>query len=291
VKKNLIYRILNVLISSFLILFGVVVLYFLVRIFAFDSFPVNTTSMTPAIQPGDRILVNKLIFGARIYKSFDFSDGAPLESWRMPGWREIRHNDIVVFNYPRASSKHGHRINFNFSKIYVKRCVGLPGDTLSIQGGFFHNSNTGGPVGSIAAQQDLSRVEDIARLQLPVRFAGQTSWTARDMGPLYIPRKGDTILLDPSNTWIYQLVIEFETQGKITNDGERILLNEVPIEQYIFQRNYYFMCGDYLVNSVDSRSWGFVPEEYIIGVTRRVLVAHTESGKMNWRRFLKRFDK
>ena len=89
----------------------VIAIYFLVRIFVCDIFPVSTQSMYPTIKPGERIVVNKLIFGARIYKNLKFINENTFQVWRMPGMREIRNNDIVVFNYPFGGNAI-HGINF-----------------------------------------------------------------------------------------------------------------------------------------------------------------------------------
>lgn len=280
-------RIINWLVNISLIFFGVLFLYAILKIFVFDSFPVNTTSMFPTIQPGDRILVNKMIFGARIYKSLDFEEGKPLKSWRMPGWRNIRHNDVVVFNYPKGS-KTG-QISFNFSTVYVKRCIGLPGDTLSIRNGFFYNTSLDAPLGLIAAQQQLADADTLSYKGLyhALKHARPHGWNILNAGPLYIPKKGTTTVLTPLNYRLYKGIIEYETQGKTTIEGDSVFLDGIPIDEYQFQGNYYFMCGDYLINSVDSRSWGVIPEDFIIGVSPRVLYAKNARGKMNWNRFLK----
>ena len=85
------------------------VLYFGLRIFVFDTYPVNTGSMFPTIAPGDRIVVNKLIFGARLYKNLDFLQGGKLKTLRMKGHRGINYNDIVVLNYAHPMEFDIHR--------------------------------------------------------------------------------------------------------------------------------------------------------------------------------------
>ena len=81
---------------------GIVFCVFFCRIFVCDQFIVPSSSMEPTLIAGDRILVNKIIFGARIYENFNFGKDVPLESWRMPGLRQIRPNDIVIFNAPHG---------------------------------------------------------------------------------------------------------------------------------------------------------------------------------------------
>jgi signal peptidase I len=290
--KKLLIRIAEWLSYAILILFGVVVLYYLVRIFVIDSFPVNTTSMSPTIQPGDRIMVNKLIFGGRIYKSFDFSPGKPLESWRMPRWREIRHNDVVVFNHVR--NKELNRIRFNFGVIFVKRCVGLPGDTLTIVDGFYRNTSAPGVELGIREQQMRLNSPDTLPINSSAKKAlkytrPQHNWTIFNLGPLYIPQKGSTVALDSINYAVYRLAIEFETDRLLTCQYGRIFLDNRELHEYTFQKNYYFMAGDNVIDSNDSRYWGYVPEEFIIGVVPRLLSSrYPSSGKVRWQRVLKK---
>ena len=106
------------------------ILWLLCRVFLFDQFVIPTESMTPTLLPGDRVIVDKTIVGARVYSDFDFDPkGGELRSWRLRGMRQMKRNDIVVFNFPH----HDGRINFIINNVYAKRCVALPGDTLSIE--------------------------------------------------------------------------------------------------------------------------------------------------------------
>ena len=70
------------------------------RVYVVDQFAIPTDSMRPTLIPGDYVIVNKLIAGARIYDRLDFKDGDPLECHRMKGLRKVEHNDIVIFNFP-----------------------------------------------------------------------------------------------------------------------------------------------------------------------------------------------
>ena len=73
----------------------------LARVFLMDYFTIPTESMCPTLQPGDKVITNKLTLGGRIYTDFDFDlAGQELKSFRLKGLRRIRHNDIVVFNFP-----------------------------------------------------------------------------------------------------------------------------------------------------------------------------------------------
>ena len=95
--------------------------------------------MLPTLIPGDRILVNKSIFGGRIYKNYDFNDTVKMQSFRMPRLRRIRPNDIVVFNAPNGY--HRNKIEFKINYVYAKRCLGTPGDTIQIIDSHLFNNN------------------------------------------------------------------------------------------------------------------------------------------------------
>ncbi|MDR1699903.1 MAG: signal peptidase I [Lachnoclostridium sp.] len=241
---------------------AIAVLYFGNWIFVSDKFIIPTDSMTPTLIPGDRIVVNKLIFGARIYKNLDFSKGQPLVSWRMPGLRRIRTGDVLVFNDPSGSDDWGQR-EFKINYIYAKRCIGTPGDTVSVERGFYRNFRLPGAI--IGLESEQRRLADMPDSLIPapifntMPFDG--SWTIRDFGPLWVPGRGDTIRLDDRLRGLYGRVIEYET-------GRR--LADTLITSYVFRDNYYFVGGDNVMNSGDSRYWGFVPEEFIVGVTRRI---------------------
>ena len=125
------------------------------RLFFVDFYKVPSDSMFPTIEPGDFITVNKLYFGARFYKNFDFLDGALPEMFRTPGYSKLQHNDVVVFNYPERRQG---RWEMNLGVFYVKRCIGLPGDTISIINGIYHINGKSG-FGNLKDQQLLHRYQ------------------------------------------------------------------------------------------------------------------------------------
>ncbi|WP_288786069.1 signal peptidase I, partial [uncultured Bacteroides sp.] len=84
---------------AFYMFLGVVVL-FLMQLFCFTSFRIPSDSMEPALKDGDRILVNKMIKGARLFDVFAALDNEDVTIHRMPGWGSFQRNDILVFNFP-----------------------------------------------------------------------------------------------------------------------------------------------------------------------------------------------
>ncbi len=261
-------RLINILFYGTLSLVTILIFYFVVRVFFFDQFPVNTCSMSPTINAGDKIIVNKLIFGARIYKSFDFDPNIPLKSLRIKGFRSINHNDIIVFNFPY--DKNWIKIQFKINYVYTKRCIGLPGDSISVVNGFYRNNNFDDTLGYYPNQLILSNtsVKDppTGLYKTYPLNSNNFKWNIKDFGPLYIPKSGEQIKLNSNNYELYKIPIEYETgqRFKIVNDS--LILGTKFIDHYTFKNNYYFVAGDNVMNSADSRYFGFVPEEFIVGI-------------------------
>lgn len=246
--------------------------WLLLRIFLCDQFVVPSDSMNPTLIAGDRILVNKLIAGARIYKKLEFGKDIPLRSFRTPGIRKVGVNDVVVFNAPRGYDRN--RIEFRINYVYSKRCIGTPGDSVSVRDGYFRNNRHPGPIGDAGQQRRLHETPDslIPRKVLrAMPFDDKLfGWTIRNFGPLCVPQAGTRIVLDLRNYKLYRQAIEYETGGKLTYSGGQALLDKQPLAEYTFRCDYYFFCGDNVSDSKDSRYLGFVPEEFIIGVVRRI---------------------
>ena len=276
---------------GFVIFVALVVLWIALKIFVLGYFPVPSNSMQPSIIPGDVVFVNKLKLGPRTFRNLDFldSDTIAVQNIRFAGYGDIARNDVIVFNYPYADS--WSRARFNYKSFYVKRCIGLPGDTLSIVNGFYKVAGHDAPLGNIQDQKRLSRIP-IGELHVSVSRADRPNgWTMKDFGPLYIPRQGDTLTLNEWNYEFYKRVIEWETGDKMTRADGKYCLDGKEILHYPVRNNYYFVAGDNVFDSRDSRYWGLLQEEYIVGTVPFILYSKDrQNGKWRWNRLFKSLD-
>lgn len=228
---------------------------------------------------------------------------------------------------------------------YVKRCVGLPGDTLQIINRdiylngikqeepehvefFYHVYATGKtipqdffrelglsledtrgyapgarefylPLTKAAYNKLLARKDLVTAIQqdeMPSTslypYTLSTNWTIDNYGPIWIPKKGATIQLTPENLSFYERCIHAYEGNTLEEREDGVYINGVKTDTYTFQMDYYWMMGDNRHNSADSRSWGFVPEDHVVGKPILVWLSLDKdrslfNGKIRWNRFFK----
>lgn len=115
-------------------------------------------------------------------------------------------------------------------------------------------------------------------------------WTVDDYGPIYIPKVGDEIAMTPKNMSIYGRLIQVYEGNKITKKGSQFLINGEPTKKYTVKQNYYWAMGDNRHNSEDSRAWGFVPHDHIVGKPLFIWFSTKEgniANGINWDRIFK----
>jgi signal peptidase I len=216
-----------------------VVAAFLINTFLFQNYNVPTGSMERTILPGDFLVVSKLTYGPRL----------PIIGYRLPGFTEVKQNDIVVFIQPRTEEN------------YVKRCVAIAGQTLEIKNRVMYVDGVESPLPEqgqfIGEPAPPNYIE-------PSIFPKYAPYNKDNYGPIYIPKKGDTLMLNAQNYEYYRYLLEYEGhQARLING--QVIIDGKPTTTYIVQQNYYFMIGDNRDNSLDSRFWGYVPEKNIVG--------------------------
>jgi signal peptidase I len=263
-KKAFIKRSSEVL--SILLLFAGVILS---RLYLFDIYKVPSYSMEPTLLAGDFILVSKAEYGPRVINISRLLFKRELVYRWHRREKKPQLNDLIVFNQPKYGSASS-EFSSSLGPVMVKRITGLPGDSVRIfRTGMDRAYNNVFP------------------------FDTSLHWAVDHYGPLYVPRKGDTLELSEINRLHYATVITFECglagdkgiQGGILKQNETI---------HCFRFNYYFVTGDNFYMSADSRHWGFVPETHIIGKATRILFsidrAATWNKKFRWNRFLKKLE-
>ncbi len=373
------------------IIFAVVVVTF-INIFFFQAFRIPSSSMESSLYTGDNLFVSKLTYGPRVPQTpltipFTHNVIGRHESYstlvqnkyrRLKGFRHVERGDYVVFGFPNGDTvltkspgedyymacrtvgrdyvirNYGPVIVRPMDKVdhYVKRCVAVPGDTLSVVNGRVHIDGepqevwagvqssycvvTNGQAlnkkvldrlgvnsaetwfnqslpGYPAMQLTASMVETLKG------FAGVVSvtenidvwppdypdsyltifpfnenyhWTRDNFGPVWVPQAGVTVPLTLENLPLYERIItSYEgNELSVLQDGTIVINGEVA-DSYTFAQDYYFMMGDNRHNSLDSRYWGFAPEDHIVGKPVVVWFSSDKTksfpSNIRWRRFLK----
>ncbi|MFT4876036.1 MAG: signal peptidase I [Bacteroidia bacterium] len=301
----------------------------LIRTFFIEAYQIPTSSMEKSLLRGDFLFVSKINYGARVPMtpiSFPFvhqelpvtggkaySEALKLPYYRLPGIQKIKNNDIVVFNYPGED-------DFPVDKKtnYIKRCIGIAGDSLKVVNGQVFINGTAVPLEengqmsyqvttstvldrkalenidiseygyneyaagyemwiSAANKEELSTLPGIVDIAPKIDPAGKypeiyphipdrLAWSRDNYGTIYVPKKGDVLKMDSTTAWIYKdLIQKYENNPTFTIVGGKAMLEGKELKEYTVKMNYYFMMGDNRHRSADSRYWGFVPEDHVVG--------------------------
>lgn len=227
---------------------------------------IPTGSMEDTILVGDFVIVNKFIYGSSSPRYIPFTEIA-LPYFTLPAIREPEHGDIVVFEYPGDRDQLvPDELNVN----YVKRCIGLPGDTVQIiDKVVFVNGKEAWIPPYIKYLAPFTLQKDKIN---PRIFPKGKPWNEDQYGPLVIPKKGMTIELSASNVEEWRTVIDREYGYRtVTINQNKVYIEGKEVNSYTFKKDYYFMMGDNRDDSMDSRYWGLVPRDLVVGQAFLVL--------------------
>ena len=324
----------------------------LVHTYFMQPYTIPSSSLEKTLYVGDFLFVSKFHYGARVpmtavaapmvHDTLPFvgksyvSDSKDQNSilnklsfpyMRLPGFQKIKRNDIVVFSWPADSlnlmwgDKSG---KFTYKPIdkrtnYVKRAVGVPGDSLEVRDGYvfingkrtvlpdrakpqyFFTVDTGGKQFSQGAirryniregrvlnnntyilnltDEEAELIKNNPIVKSVVKniepkgtfnkdlfpHSPHYLWTNDNYGPIYIPKKGETVELNEKSMPFYEQVIRRYEHNNLSIVGNTYYLNGKKATSYTFKQDYYWMMGDNRQNSLDARSWGYVPFDHVVG--------------------------
>lgn len=229
------------LMASAKALFVTIVVALFLKTFVVEAFRIPSGSMENTLLVGDFLLVNKMAYGLKTPRYIPLTTKA-IPSVAIPVFGTVRRGDVLVFEYP------GKRADGNGPMYFIKRCVGIPGDTISIRSG------------QVAINGREVLLPTRAKQIDGVRYA-----SGADYGPTFVPRKGDRIPLSAKSIAAWKDFLEREHHRVEISPEGRVLIDGTELDEYPVERNYYFVLGDNRGNSLDSRTWGFVPEDAIVG--------------------------
>lgn len=184
-------------------------------------------------------------------------------------------NGVVYVNGEKADLPEESQTSYNVlttRSITSKKLSELgitEGGPNQIEGGYTLHT-TKGIIDQVKALDNVKSIEPLVQHGgvFPDIFPYETAlgWNVDNFGPIYVPKEGDKISLDSFTYVLYQkLIREYENNPDFTVKDGKYYLGGKEITDYTFKMNYYFMIGDNRHRSLDSRFWGFVPEDHIVG--------------------------
>lgn len=351
------------------ILFAVVAAT-LIRWLIMEAYTIPTPSMENSLLVGDFLFVSKFHYGTRTTSTPlqvplthqkiwftnipSYLDWIKLPQYRLPGISHIKREDVVVFNIPPKELNEGIDYPPDLKTNYIKRCVGIPGDTLQVidkqvyvNGKAEENPSQmqysyvvtaksdineriiekysiadykviAHPGNSVqyrmfitpAIANELKQLPFIENVEVATENmmdsyaprtkdmvesnifpdAGVFPWNGDFFGPLVIPKKGMTITINKETLATYGRTIqEYDLNENVKIENNQLLIDGKEVKEYTFKQDYYFMMGDNRHNSLDSRYWGFVPEDHIVGKAFFIWLSIDRNAdfihKIRWSRF------
>tara|TARA_Y100001934_G_scaffold277411_1_gene376147 strand:+ start:1132 stop:2268 length:1137 start_codon:yes stop_codon:yes gene_type:complete len=284
----------------------IVLTVLLIKVTVLEAYIVPTGSMENTIMTGDFLIGSRFVYGMRTpdWLGIPYTDiGFSIPYYKFPSFKIPKTGDVLIFKYPR-----------DVYVKYVKRCVAGPGDTLEISSKKLFVNNIEIPMWDNGKY--LSRPMEKKIKQPDIFMSSGRNLNRDNLGPIYVPKKGDIFPIHEETNWKYllpimmmeghtallknkNLVYNFTLQdpneifrrkgnesifknyfpygGNLINPWSDAITNEhyqylfidgkpvSEISEYIVTQNYYWAMGDNRDDSLDSRYWGFVPENNILG--------------------------
>lgn len=239
------------------IVLGILLLLLLVRTFVAVPYAIPSRSMTPAIEPGDVLLVNKFSYYIRTPVQIPFT-GVELPYLEIPGPGDLEYGEVVVFSSPEPGRS-------AWSHELVKRVVALPGDGVRLTDSAL-----------LVRRRDGSRHR--YRGRLPTQIAPVLAGGAE----VIVPYDGYELRLDGPTAARWGRLLR-RNGVEVDYRNNIVFLNGEPSTRYRFTRDYFVAIGDNRTGSRDSRSFGFIPHNSLVGEAVTVMWSRGEEG-IRWSR-------
>lgn len=275
----------------------VVVAVWLVKTFLVTSCFIPSSGMENTLYQGEGVLVNKWSYGLRMpFPSF--------LGYHRIGSCEVEKGDIVLFNDPGATQRNK---RLEWRRVFISRCIGTPGDTLMLNREMIDSGDEVLSPDSKALYVYPASKEDLMRVILDavglkenpligytedggyirsfshyefylvsqkagqrIDFVSLNSKLSQEVHPYVVPRKGESVKVYPWNVVLLcNTIVSYE--GKQAGvRGDTLWVEGKPVSSFTFSKDYYWMASNDPVNLCDSRLFGFVPEDHVIGKAWRI---------------------
>ena len=254
------------------------------------------------------IIDNADKFGKIISRPVDMRDNYVKRCVGMPGqWLKIRDGIIYTDNHPNKTPDMAQKsyivtLKYDLPEDFCKENNITFEDRMDV----INNATTivrRMPLTKSAYYALLKRTDLVISIEPALSTGGTalyphnmlTGWTCDNYGPIWIPKKGHTVQLSIATLPIYQRPIEVYEHNQLEVRDGKIFINGIETNRYTFKMDYYWMMGDNRDYSADSRFWGFVPEDHIVGKPIIVWMSLNKDygwfdGKIRWDRFFRLVD-
>lgn len=213
-----------------------------------------------------------------------YINGQPIED---PAGMMLSYNFVMKNANARKKVFQDYKVNIN-----DRRLIGATGATSSFTKADIEKLKSNPDLISIEVNNDSLQENGMAIFPNSP-LSPFNLWSRDNFGPLHIPAKGETIQLTPENIATYKRVIVSYENNKWEQREGKIYINDIEANSYTFKQDYYWMMGDNRHQSADSRYWGFVPEDHIVGKPvftwfSKEDKTYQETGDIRWSRMFRR---